>query len=109
MAITLPNDLEAEVAALTKTGEYGSVQDVVRDALRTLLAARPDLRESIACTLYAEGRFSLGGAAQWSGLDVERMKEALHRRGISRTAPESLEETAAMARRAIERIEGETG
>jgi predicted HTH domain antitoxin len=63
---------------------------------------RPELRESVACRLYEEGVFSLGRAAEWSRLSIDEMKEALHRRGISREAPESAFETETMALKAME-------
>jgi predicted HTH domain antitoxin len=66
-----------------------------------LLAARPDVREAIACRLYERGDFSLGRAAEWSGLSIEVFKEALHRRGIVRRAVEPPAEVAARAHRAV--------
>jgi predicted HTH domain antitoxin len=59
---------------------------------------RLELRETIACKLYEKGVFSLARAAEWSRLSIDGVKEALHRRGISREAPESAAETEAMAR-----------
>ncbi|MFM7175159.1 MAG: hypothetical protein ACKO4U_19210, partial [Caldilinea sp.] len=79
----------------------------VADAIRTLLAARPDLRVAVSCQLYARGVYSLGKAAEWSSLDVEQIKLALHRREIERTAPETPEEVEAMARAAL-RTSGES-
>lgn len=94
--------LEEELAAVTETGLYKTEEEFVAHAVSTLLAARPDLRETIACRLYEKGVFSLGRASEWSGLSVEEMKESLHRRGIGREAPESLEEMEALARKTIE-------
>jgi len=65
------------------------------------LAARSDLRETIACWLYEKGVFSLGRAAEWTGLSIEDIKERLHQRGISREAPETIEETEAMAQESL--------
>lgn len=103
MTIQLPDDLEEQVAVLAESGAYESPTAIVRDALLTLLAARPDLRETIACIQYQRGVFSLGRAAEWSGLSIEAIKEILARRGISRQAPESAAETEAMARRSMKR------
>lgn len=94
-------ELDEEVAAATETGLYESREAFLADAVHTLLAARPDLREAVACRLYEKGAFSLGRAAEWSGLSIEAMKEALHRRGISREAPESAAEVEAMALKAL--------
>jgi predicted HTH domain antitoxin len=93
--------LEAELEAVTETGLYASRESFLSDAVQTLFAARPDLREAVACRLYEKGILSLGRTAEWSGLSIEEVKERLHRRGISRQAPESVEETEAMARAAV--------
>ena len=71
------------------------------DAVHTILAARPDLREAVASKLYERGSFSLGRAAEWAGISIEAMKEALHRHGVSRQAPEGPSEVEAMAREAL--------
>jgi predicted HTH domain antitoxin len=93
--------LEAELEAVTETGLYDSRESFLSDAVHTLFAARPDLREAVACRLYEKGVLSLGRTAELSGLSIEELKESLHRRGISRQAPESQEETEAMARAAL--------
>lgn len=98
---TLSAQFQEELAALIESGLYESEEMFLTDAVRTLLAARPDLREVIACRLYERGVFSLGRAAEWSDLSIEAMKEALYRRGITRQAPEGLAETEAMAREAL--------
>ena len=101
MAKRSPLELDEELAAVTETGLYESREAFLSDAVHTLLAARPDLREAVACKLYEKGAFSLGRAADWAGLSIETLKEALHRRGISRQAPESPAEVEAMARAAL--------
>jgi predicted HTH domain antitoxin len=95
-------ELDEELSALAATGLYESREAFLSDAVHTLLAARPDLREAIACKLYEEDKASLGRAAVWAGLTIESMKAALDRRGIRRQAPESAVETEAMARKALE-------
>lgn len=93
--------LEAELDAVTETGLYESRESFLSDAVQVLFAARPDLRETVACRLYDKGIFSLGRAAEWTGLSIEDLKERLDQRGISRQAPETVEETEAMARAAL--------
>lgn len=100
---SLPLDLQEEVAALTEIGVYANEESVLADALRTLLSARPDLRVAVACRLYDKGRFSLGKAAEWSGLTIAAMKDELHRREIRRRTVEEPEAVAAMAREAAKR------
>jgi predicted HTH domain antitoxin len=92
-------EMEEELAAVAETGLYGSREDFLADAVETLLAARPDLREAVACQLYQRGTFSLERAAVWAGVSIEEMKETLHRQGISRESSESLEEIESAARR----------
>jgi predicted HTH domain antitoxin len=106
-AITLSPTLEEEVAAVIDSGLYDNVETFLADAVRTLLAARPDLREAIACNLFARGVFSLGKAAEWSGHSIETMKAILHRRGIERGAFETPDEIQQMAH-AILRQTGHT-
>ncbi len=95
--IIVSAELLAELDAATAAGLYENEETFLTDAIRTLLAARPDLREAIACKLYERGFFSLGKAAEWSGLSIEALKAALHRRRIVREAPESVDEITAMA------------
>jgi predicted HTH domain antitoxin len=93
--------LEEEVAAVTETGLYESPEAFLSDAVKTLLAARPDLREAVACRLYERGTFSLERSAVWAGMSLEALKESLHRCGIARQAPEGPAEIEALAKRAL--------
>ena len=93
--------LEEELAAVTETGLYKSEEAFLRDAVNTFLAARPDVREVVACRLYEKGVFSLGRAAEWSGLSIEEMKESLHQRGIVRQSSADISEIEEMARRSL--------
>jgi predicted HTH domain antitoxin len=99
--VELEEELEEELEAVTETGLYKSREAFLTDAVRTLFAARPDVREAAACRLYEKGVFSLGRAAAWAGISIEDMKESLHRAGISREAPQGPAELEAMARRAL--------
>lgn len=99
--ISLSHHLKDEVAAVVDAGLYDSEEKFLADAVRTLLAARPDLREAIACKPYERDIFSLGKAAEWASISIEEMKESLYRHGIDRTAPESVAETEAMAQAAL--------
>ena len=101
MSLRLPELLQEQIVAARETGFYASEVELVADAVRTLMAARPDVRLATACRLYERGTVSLGKAAELAGLDVVSLKLALDERGIARTAPESLAETAEMARDAL--------
>jgi predicted HTH domain antitoxin len=100
--VDLPAFLQEQLTAAREAGFYSSEAELVTDAVRTLLAARPDLRGATACQLYARGTVSLGKGAELAGLDVVRFKRTLHERGITRAAPESLAETIEMADAALE-------
>jgi len=63
---------------------------------------RPDLREAIACGMYQKELFSLGKAAEWSGLSIEEIKESLYRRGIVRQSAVDLSEIERMAKASLE-------
>ncbi len=94
--------LEEELAAVTETGLYKSEEAFLTDAVNTLLAARPDIREAVACRLYEKEVFSLGRAAEWSGLSIEEMKESLSQRGIVRQSSADISQIEEMARRSLE-------
>lgn len=100
--VDLPAFLQEQMTAAREAGFYSSEAELVSDAIRTLLAARPDLRLATACQLYARGTVSLGRGAELAGLDIVRFKRALHERKIPRTAPESRAETVDMAYSALQ-------
>lgn len=100
-SLHLPGLLQEQVVAAREVGFYASEAELVADAVRTLLAARPDVRLATACRLYERGTVSLGKAAELARLDVVSFKHALDERDIARTAPESLAETDEMARASL--------
>ena len=99
--VLLPGLLQEQITAAREAGLYASEAELVADAVRTLMAARPDVRLATACRLYERGSVSLGKAAELAGLDVESLKRALDERDIPRTAPESPAETTEMARASL--------
>ncbi len=101
MIRALPSSLQEELVALTETGLYATQEAILIDAVRTLLAARPDLRQAIGCRLYEKGSLSLGRAAEWSGLTIAEMKEVLRQKGIRRQTEESTAAIEAMAKKAL--------
>mgnify|MGYP001566812114 FL=1 len=60
LSITVPDTLKLELGVIPKTGYYDSTSEFLRDAMRTLLATRKDLRISIATILYKENKISPG-------------------------------------------------
>lgn len=97
----LPDLLGAQLVAAHEAGYYNSAEELLAEAVRTFLAARPDIRVAAACRLYERGDVSLEKASELAGLNHLAMKQALHERGISRSAPESLTETEKMASDAL--------
>jgi predicted HTH domain antitoxin len=93
--------LDEELEAVTETGLYDSKEAFLAHAVEVLLTARPDLREAVACKLYEKGVLSIGRTVEFAGLSIEDLKEALHRRGISRQSSESLEEMEEMVKLSV--------
>ena len=101
LSFTVPEMLRLELSVIAKTGYYDSTSEFLRDAMRTFLNNRKDLRIAIAAALYQDGKISLGKATEISEVSYEEMKELLVKRGIplrrgSQTKKEMLE--------AVERI-----
>ncbi len=80
----LPAVVEKEIKALIRYGYYSSIDEVAKDAFRTLLYVKPDLRVSAAIELYKEGEISLNKAAEMIGVSTIEFKDILANRGISR-------------------------
>jgi len=75
---------------------YTNEDDVVRDALRHRMRARPDLRIQLALHRYQSGQVSLARAASLAGVSWAQMREILMERGIQPDlGPESLVEAEA--------------
>ena len=79
--IEFPEQLNAELEVIPKTGHYTSTSEFLKDAIKTILAARKDLRVSIAIELYKKD-YSLGRVAEIADLDYEAMKEILVKSGL---------------------------
>lgn len=94
--------VKKELGVISKTGLYRDEKEFIKEAVNTLLAARKDLRVSIACELYKKGEISLGKACEIASLNIEEMKEVLYKRGIRRKVNVSAEEMESMAKKAIE-------
>jgi len=94
--------IKKELKVIPSTGLYKSEEEFIKEAINTLLAARKDLRITIACELYKRGEISFGKACEIASLNIEEMKEVLYKRGIKRSVTASLEELEGMAKKAIE-------
>ena len=94
MTITMefPEQLIEELEVIPKTGYYTSTSEFLKDAIKTILSARKDLRVSIAVELYKKG-YSVGRAAEIADVNYEEMKRILVKSGIGvRRGVETVEE-----------------
>lgn len=88
--------LSEELRVISETGFYRSKEEFIKEGLKTLLAARKDLRESLASLLYKKEVVSLGKAAEIAGKNIEEMKKIFKEKGIKRNLP-SLTKEKSMA------------
>lgn len=95
------NLIEKEISIIPSTGLYKSGEEFIKDAINTLLAARKDIRIAVACELYKRGDISLGKACEIASVNIEEMKEILHKKRIKRTSGLEIKETEDMAEGAI--------
>ena len=99
----LPTIIENEIRALIKYGYYASIDEAVKDAFRTLLNAKPNLKTIAAIELYKEGAVSLGKAAEIAGVTTIEFKDMLADRGtmreVSSTSVEELEKGVELIKR----------
>jgi len=75
---------------------YKTEEEVVQDALRHLIQARPNLKIELAIHRYKTEDISVGKAARLAGVSFEQMKEILLSHGVQpRLGPESEAEARA--------------
>jgi predicted HTH domain antitoxin len=82
-----------EAKDLVSAGLYSREEDVLRDALRSLLWIHPEYRLELAVHAYQHSGISLSKAAHLAGLCFEEMKDLLLKRSIKiDLGPDSKEE-----------------
>ena len=89
----MENLLEAEMDALVESKLYLNREELIRDAFRALLRAKPNLKIESAVALYLSGEVSFSRAAELAGLCSEELKSILTERCISRKISVSSEKT----------------
>ena len=89
----MENILEAEMDALVKSKVYPNREELIRDAFRALLRAKPNLKIESAVDLYLSGDVSFSRAAELAGLCSEDLKSILAERCIPREVLVSSEKT----------------
>lgn len=95
------NLIKKEIRIISSTGLYESSDDFLKDAINTLLAARKDLRVSLASELYKRGEISFGKACEIASVGIEEMKKILHKKGIVRKSGLEIRETEGLSYEAV--------
>jgi predicted HTH domain antitoxin len=80
--VKLPKSLVEEIRIIPKLGVYKSESEFVRDAVKTFLMARLDLRTSLAVEMYKEGVISMGRVSELTDLNLDGARKLLESRGV---------------------------
>ncbi|MBC2747483.1 MAG: hypothetical protein HF975_10880 [ANME-2 cluster archaeon] len=83
-ALDISDNMNEEVDILVKRGYYTSKSELLRDAFRTLLNTKTELKISLGIELYLNGKISIARAAELSGFTTIEFKEVMAARGIVR-------------------------
>ncbi|MDI6794430.1 MAG: UPF0175 family protein [bacterium] len=78
---------EMELQAVIHAGYFKNKEEVIKEALSTFFAVKPELRLEAAIGLYKEGEITLSRAAEIAGLTIWRFKDILINRGIFIATP----------------------
>ena len=82
LTITIPELFKKEIESIPKTGYYDNKSEFIRDAIRTLLSSRKELRIGVAVEMYKAGDISISKASEIAGINFEEMKKILFDRNI---------------------------
>lgn len=83
----------AEARDFVEARLYESEDEVIRDALRHLLRARPEARIQLAAHRYQTEELSLAKAADLAGVSWAQMRDILREKGVPlHLGPETVEE-----------------
>ncbi|MEW6378883.1 MAG: UPF0175 family protein [bacterium] len=72
---------------LVRIGRYPGRKELIEDAFRALLRAKPELRRDLAIELYRTNKVSMSRASEICGLNREDFKELLRENGIQISVP----------------------
>ena len=72
---------------LVDIGKYPNREELMKDALRALLRAKPELKKEVAVELYRKRAVSISRAAEIYGSNIEDFKELLKERGVKIEIP----------------------
>jgi predicted HTH domain antitoxin len=83
----------AEARDFVEARLYENEDEVIRDALRHLLRARPEARIQLAVHRYQTEELSLAKAADLAGVSWAQMRDILREKGVAlKLGPETIEE-----------------
>ena len=82
--IQMPTMVEKEIHALVEAKYYSSISEAVKDAFRSLFAAKPALKIISAIYLYINNEVSISKASEIAGVSIEEFKEILASRDVKR-------------------------
>lgn len=77
LTITLPDELEQEVRGAVISGDYGSVSDFIRDAIRLELSQKPRYWDRVGLVLSLENNLMLKKLVDERTLEPNELLEAL--------------------------------
>lgn len=80
-----------DIEHIRELGGYEDRQEVLDDAVRSLLRHNPELRTELAIAKYRDGAISRNRAAELAGLTSAGFSDLLQERGIG-TSPSGLSE-----------------
>lgn len=82
VSIVLPQKMSEELDALISLGYYDNRSEIIREAVRSFLSQKPEVRLVAALKLYKEEKITISRAAEIAGVPYEEMKKILVEEGI---------------------------
>ena len=80
--ISLPQLIEKRINALIEGGYYANKSELIKDAFKSLLESKTDLKISAAVEMYKKEDITPGRASELAGLSIREFKEILQSRGV---------------------------
>lgn len=82
VSIAIPQKMSEEIDALISLGYYDNRSEIIREALRSFLSQKPEIRLVAAIKLYEEQKITISRAAEIAGIPFDQMKNILIDEGI---------------------------
>lgn len=84
VSISIPAKLNEEIDAIIRAGYYNNRSELMRDALRSFMSRKSQVRLVAALKLYERGKATIARAAEIACLPYEDMKNILEEEGLIR-------------------------